>query len=47
MGVTLIDPATTYIEADVKIGADTVIEPGVSLKGQDGHRRRLCDRGAF
>ena len=33
-GVTLIDPATTYIEADVKIGADTVIEPGVSLKGK-------------
>ncbi|MFD1393072.1 bifunctional UDP-N-acetylglucosamine diphosphorylase/glucosamine-1-phosphate N-acetyltransferase GlmU [Lacticaseibacillus jixianensis] len=33
-GVTLIDPATTYIDADVTIGADTVIEPGVSLKGR-------------
>jgi bifunctional UDP-N-acetylglucosamine pyrophosphorylase / glucosamine-1-phosphate N-acetyltransferase len=32
-GVTLIDPATTYIDVDVKIGADTVIEPGVQLKG--------------
>ncbi|KRK70436.1 bifunctional UDP-N-acetylglucosamine diphosphorylase/glucosamine-1-phosphate N-acetyltransferase GlmU [Lacticaseibacillus nasuensis] len=32
-GVTLIDPATTYIDADVQIGADTVIEPGVYLKG--------------
>lgn len=33
-GVTLIDPATTYIDSEVTIGADTVIEPNVSLKGQ-------------
>ena len=33
-GVTLIDPATTYIDADVTIGNDTIIEPGVYLKGQ-------------
>lgn len=33
-GVTLIDPETTYIDAGVKIGADTIIEPGVVLKGQ-------------
>lgn len=33
-GVTLIDPFNTYIEADVKIGSDTIIEPGVLLKGQ-------------
>lgn len=33
-GVTLIDPATTYIDADVKIGADTIIEPSVYLKGK-------------
>lgn len=32
-GVTFIDPAATYIDADVKIGAETVIEPGVYLKG--------------
>ncbi|TVY06804.1 bifunctional UDP-N-acetylglucosamine diphosphorylase/glucosamine-1-phosphate N-acetyltransferase GlmU [Paenibacillus cremeus] len=32
-GVTLIDPASTYIEADVQIGADTVILPGTLLKG--------------
>lgn len=32
-GVTLIDPANTYIDVDVKIGADTVIEPNVYLKG--------------
>lgn len=33
-GVTLIDPASTYIDADVKIGTDTVIEGGVSIKGK-------------
>lgn len=32
-GVSIIDPANTYIESDVKIGQDTVIEPGVYLKG--------------
>lgn len=33
-GVTLVDPATTYIDADVQIGADTVIHPGVVIEGQ-------------
>ncbi|MCM2264229.1 MAG: bifunctional UDP-N-acetylglucosamine diphosphorylase/glucosamine-1-phosphate N-acetyltransferase GlmU [Desulfuromonadales bacterium] len=33
-GVTLIDPAATYIEPDVTIGADTVIHPGVHLRGK-------------
>ena len=32
-GVTLVDPETTYIDADVEVGADTVIEPGCSLLG--------------
>jgi bifunctional UDP-N-acetylglucosamine pyrophosphorylase/glucosamine-1-phosphate N-acetyltransferase len=32
-GVTLIDPATTYIDPDVEIGADTVIHPGVIIEG--------------
>ena len=32
-GVTLIDPSVTYIEADVVIGADVIIEPNVYLKG--------------
>ncbi|WP_317259148.1 bifunctional UDP-N-acetylglucosamine diphosphorylase/glucosamine-1-phosphate N-acetyltransferase GlmU [Paenibacillus sp. J5C2022] len=32
-GVTLIDPASTYIEADVQIGADTVLYPGTVLRG--------------
>ncbi len=33
-GVTLLDPGTAYIDADVKVGRDTVIEPGVILAGQ-------------
>ncbi|MDT3428765.1 bifunctional UDP-N-acetylglucosamine pyrophosphorylase/glucosamine-1-phosphate N-acetyltransferase [Paenibacillus forsythiae] len=32
-GVTIIDPASTYIGAEVTIGADTVIYPGTLLKG--------------
>ena len=33
-GVTLIDPAATYIEAGVEIGADTVIWPNTFLQGE-------------
>lgn len=32
-GVTFEDPDHTYVGVDVQIGEDTVIEPGVSLKG--------------
>jgi len=33
-GVTLIDAANTYIDADVTIGSDTIIYPGSILRGQ-------------
>ena len=33
-GVTIDDPATTYIDTDVKVGPDTVIHPGVFLEGR-------------
>ena len=33
-GVTIVDPATTYIDANVEVGPDTVIHPGVVLEGQ-------------
>lgn len=33
-GVTLIDPATTYIEPGVRIGMDTTIWPNTYLQGQ-------------
>src|SRR4029079_6911690 len=31
-GVTIEDPATTYIDPDVEIGADTIIHPGVTIE---------------
>jgi bifunctional UDP-N-acetylglucosamine pyrophosphorylase/glucosamine-1-phosphate N-acetyltransferase len=33
-GVTIMDPATTYIEAGVEVGRDTVIYPNTHLQGQ-------------
>ncbi|MFP5109969.1 bifunctional UDP-N-acetylglucosamine diphosphorylase/glucosamine-1-phosphate N-acetyltransferase GlmU [Neobacillus sp. C211] len=33
-GVTIIDPANTYIETEVEIGQDTVIYPGTMIKGK-------------
>ena len=33
-GVTVIDPATTYVDDTVTIGADTVLHPGVILEGR-------------
>jgi bifunctional UDP-N-acetylglucosamine pyrophosphorylase / glucosamine-1-phosphate N-acetyltransferase len=33
-GVTLVDPAATYIDPEVTIGPDTVIHPGVHLRGR-------------
>ncbi len=42
-GVTLEDPAATYIDADVSIGADTIVGPGVVLEGTTtiGERCRI------
>ena len=33
-GVTVVDPATTWIDVDVTIGRDTVIHPGTQLLGR-------------
>lgn len=32
-GVTLIDPSSTYVDADVIIGSDTVLYPGTIIRG--------------
>jgi bifunctional UDP-N-acetylglucosamine pyrophosphorylase/glucosamine-1-phosphate N-acetyltransferase len=32
-GVTIIDPATTYIHQDVEVGLDTIIHPQVIIEG--------------
>jgi bifunctional UDP-N-acetylglucosamine pyrophosphorylase/glucosamine-1-phosphate N-acetyltransferase len=33
-GVTLIDPATTYVDPEAEIAADTVLHPGVVIEGR-------------
>lgn len=33
-GSTVVDPATTWIDVDVTVGADTVIQPGTRLEGR-------------
>lgn len=33
-GVTLLDPATTYVHPEVAVGADTVLHPNVHLEGR-------------
>jgi len=33
-GVTIVDPASTFIDTDVQIGADTIIHPSVQIQGQ-------------
>ena len=33
-GVTVIDPATTYVDDTVTVGADTILHPGVILEGR-------------
>lgn len=33
-GVTMVDPSSTWIEADVVIGKDTILHPNVTLEGR-------------
>jgi bifunctional UDP-N-acetylglucosamine pyrophosphorylase / glucosamine-1-phosphate N-acetyltransferase len=33
-GVTIVDPATTWVQPDVVVGADTILHPGVYLEGK-------------
>ena len=33
-GVTLVDPAVTYVDEGIEVGTDTVLEPLVSLRGK-------------
>jgi bifunctional UDP-N-acetylglucosamine pyrophosphorylase/glucosamine-1-phosphate N-acetyltransferase len=43
-GVTVIDPATTWIDVDVTVGRDTVIRPGTQLLGAT-HVGAQCEIG--
>jgi bifunctional UDP-N-acetylglucosamine pyrophosphorylase/glucosamine-1-phosphate N-acetyltransferase len=42
-GVTIVDPATTYLEPGIAIGADSIIAPGTSIGGNSvlGLRTRI------
>jgi bifunctional UDP-N-acetylglucosamine pyrophosphorylase / glucosamine-1-phosphate N-acetyltransferase len=42
-GVTIVDPASALVDADVELGADTVIEPATHLRGatRAGERCRI------
>src|SRR5436189_6401964 len=33
-GVTFLDPDVTYVDEGIEVGADTVLEPMVSLRGK-------------
>jgi bifunctional UDP-N-acetylglucosamine pyrophosphorylase/glucosamine-1-phosphate N-acetyltransferase len=46
-GVTIVDPASTSIDADVQIGADTVIEPFSSLRGATSVGRECLIRHSY
>lgn len=43
-GVTIVDPASTYIGRRVSVGADTVIHPGTHLRGRTSIGER-CEIG--
>ena len=45
-GVTIVDPATTYIGAGVEIGMDTVILPGTTISGVT-HIGAACRIGPY
>ncbi len=32
-GVTIIDPANTYVASEVTVGSDTILHPGTILEG--------------
>ena len=43
-GVTVMDPATTWVDADVTLAADVTLLPGVQLLGATSRRRGRGDR---
>lgn len=41
-GVTIVDPDSTYIDADVTIGQDSVVYPAAPCRGTPGSVRTAC-----
>ena len=46
-GVSILDPSNTYIDVDVQIGADTVIEPTTTIKGNSRIGERATVRHSY
>ena len=38
-GVTVVDPATTWVDVTVELGQDATLEPGTLLRGTHPRRR--------
>ena len=46
-GVTIVDPASTWISQDSEIGADTVVFPGTYIEGSNNKIGKNCKIGPF
>lgn len=46
-GVTIVDPASTWISQDTEIGADTIIFPGTYIEGSNNKIGKNCKIGPF
>ena len=44
-GVTVVDPATTWVDVEVELAADVTLLPGTQLHGADPGRRRAPRSG--
>ena len=43
-GVTVVDPATTWVDVTVELGQDATLEPGTLLRGTHARGRRRAGR---
>ncbi len=46
-GVTIVDPASTWISQDTEIGADTVVYPSTYIEGSNNKIGKRCKIGPF
>ncbi len=46
-GVTIVDPASTWISQDTEIGTDTIVFPGTYIEGSNNKIGKRCKIGPF
>ena len=46
-GVTIVDPASTWISQDTEIGEDTIVFPGTYIEGTNNKIGKRCKIGPF